>query len=833
MNYRLNYDFLKIEFRSFFECIDNVKKEKSCEYACKALIRLIQDIVRIIFLQKNLFYNGEESVCENMKLLVKKDIMPYGLMHMIEEYMRDIEAFLESANTVNLSTIQSDTILEQSECIYDLCVWLVINLGEEDYSLFYDKLNVVEKAVFDKYLLNENIELLPTDEESIEELLEESEEETEDEDESPGTEYLVEGELHYLGKDGEKNYYKAREFFQKAADEGNDYAQGYLALFYEKGLGGDKDVDKALYWYKKSALKGNAFSQYSLGYIYFAGDILPRNLEYSFDWYKRAADGGFAPAQYALSYLYKNGQGCEKNIFKAYFWLEEAAENDFEDAYYVLGQSYLEGNYVETDYKKAFFYLSKGADRGDESCLESLGDMYYWGLYVDEDKEKAYELYNKSIEKGNKKLYYKIGKLYEDEEKIDEALEYFLRGHNSGDIRATQKIGLMYYNGEGVRKDIKKSLEYIRLAAEERDSNALYVLGIVTLENDREVGLNYLRESYKEGSPYAAEKLASELLIDVFNERPVDSDEIIEYIKMAIENNISDAIYYYGLAYAYGIGVDKSKEEAFGYFKEAAMKGCEKAMIKLGHWYKYGVYVKEDIKEAIKWYKKAAEDYNTEALINIIEIYEKGIGTLKNPLKAFEGAKLLRESNVVEGNLKLAYYYLKGFGVSQNIKKAQEYIDDTLELDERKTFNFLGEISEEGINGLTEKEAIEFYIKSIEQGYGKAYANLEYLLYKRNEDMNLYEEHFKYIKSKGYPVEYGKSIFVGGMKKLQKAKERNDEFLSMKGINEIRKSIQLGFYEGVLEILEYYNSLEKTEKNLINIYKYNQKKIYYGLDREN
>ena len=205
------------------------------------------------------------------------------------------------------------------------------------------------------------------------------------------------------------------QYFKKAADEGNEQAESYLGLFYEKGYGCEKDIKKSLYWYKKAALKGNIFSQYSLGFIYYEGEEIEQNLDCAFKWYKEAAERGFAPAQYALSYLYKNGEGCEKNNIKAYYWLEEAAENDFQDAYYLLGQSYLEGNsLIDINYKKAFFYLSKGVNKKDKNCLESLADMYYWGLYVKEDKEKAFSLYDESIKEGNSNIYYKLGKLYED-----------------------------------------------------------------------------------------------------------------------------------------------------------------------------------------------------------------------------------------------------------------------------------------------------------------------------------------------------------------------------------------------------------------------------------
>ena len=112
------------------------------------------------------------------------------------------------------------------------------------------------------------------------------------------------------------------------------------------------------------------------------------------------------------------------------------------------------------------------------NCLESLGDMYYWGLYVDEDREKAFSLYDKSIEEGNISLYYKIGKLYEEDSNLKMALVNYLKGHNNGDLKSTQRLGIMYYNGDGVNIDKKKALTYMKTAIESEDPHSLYVIGV-------------------------------------------------------------------------------------------------------------------------------------------------------------------------------------------------------------------------------------------------------------------------------------------------------------------------------------------------------------------
>lgn len=854
MEHKLNYDFLQVEFKELYKGFNGVKEEKEICKMCTEILNLLEDTIKVVFLKNHLFFDKNLSLAKNIASLIEIDILPKELGMILFEYITDISN-IRKEYSINTDINESK---ESFSVLYELFVWLVLNYGEENYTLFYEKLNTLEKSVFSKYINEKNITREANeynrdnqdeegddvrDEENgdynnIETIYIISDDDDEigdvdlsdeEDDTKQVNKEIVFGEEYLSGDGVEKDYVKARGLFENAAKEGNIEAQGYLAIFYEKGLGGDKDISKAIYWYKKSAINGNAFSQYSLGYIYFSGKYLDKNVQYAFQWYKKAAENDFPAAQYALSYLYKNGIGCEEDMFKAYYWLEKAADNNFEDAYYVLGQSYLEGSFVEMNHKKAFIYLSKGAEAGEENCLESLGDMYYWGFHVDKDIEKAFNLYKKSMNKGNLKLYYKVGRLYEDEGDIDRAKTYYLIGHNSRDVRATQRLGTLYYKGIGVEKNIKTAIQYMKLAAEEKSPYAIYVMGVYYLGISREKGIKYLEEAYEYGSSNAAEVLISELLIDVFNEKIINYKKLLEYIDMAMKNDREEAIYYYGLVYAYGIGVEKNNEEAFKYLKMAAEKGSEKAMIKLGNWYKNGVFVLPNPKEALKWYKKASEKFNVDALLNIIEIYEKGIGVLPDYEKALEGVKLLKGINEVQGNLKLAYYYLMGIGVERNKKEAKKYIDKVMRDDEKKALDLLGMLAEEELYDLKKEEAEEYYLKSVKLGYGKAYINLQYYLYKNNQDINKYNEYTKYLSKDEYLDEIGKNLYIKAILTLKEGKDNGNENLIEKSLNELKKSVNLGFYEGIKDIVHYYEECEETEENLMNLYRYKQKLIYYNI----
>ncbi len=823
---KYKFDFLLLEFRDIYYIVNKIWKEKDVRVVNSILIKLIKEIIITAHLNNNIFYNTENTVEENIDLLYKKNLLTYDLKRYIINYLDELYYFKESLNKSNDDIEEYYELLKNEDFIYELCVWLVIKSGEEDYSLFINKLSEEEQKLFNKYI-SLNIE----GEEEEDRLVNSFEidglgdfdgEDSEKEDTS-AEENLLSGELYYLGKNVEKDYFKAREYFEKAAKEGNEHAESYLGLFFEKGYGGEKDINKALYWYKKAALKGNIFSQYSLGFIYYEGEEVEQNLDYSFKWYKEAAEKGFAPAQYALSYLYKNGEGCEKDNIKAYYWLEEAADNDFEDAYYILGQSYLEGNsIIDTNYKKAFFYLSKGASNKDINCLESLGDMYYWGLYVKEDKGKAFSLYKESIDESNTNLYYKLGKLYEDEGNIEEALSNYNAGDENGDINSTQRLGVIYLNGEGVKVDREKGLEYLKKAVKFGNSNGLFILGMALLNKDREKGEKYLIEAYRKGSYQAASVLAREGIGDFLKNKEINETEILAYVNSAMENGLSSGTYYYGLLNYYGIGMEKNYEMAFINFIDAAERGCDEAILCIAKMYKHGIFLAKDIETSIKWYEKSVEKISVNGILSLIEIYERGIGGKADPLKAFEGALLLRKIDIVKGNLKLISYYYKGIGVKASIDEGNKYINELLKLDEGKAYIILGELCEEGLIGNSEK-TIEYYLKAISLGELKAYSNLEYYLYKIGKDIKEYE-----LKEYGEKLENPKSRYVLAMRKISIGIENKDKEVIYEGVKLLQDTIYEGLYEGINDLINLYSE-DKSIEGRLNFNKYMELKAYYNI----
>ena len=70
---------------------------------------------------------------------------------------------------------------------------------------------------------------------------------------------------------------KAAELYERAANQGNEYAQYELGKMYEEGTGVKKDEKKAAELYEKAANQGNSKAQFQLGQMYEEGRGVEKN----------------------------------------------------------------------------------------------------------------------------------------------------------------------------------------------------------------------------------------------------------------------------------------------------------------------------------------------------------------------------------------------------------------------------------------------------------------------------------------------------------------------------------------------------------------------------
>ena len=144
------------------------------------------------------------------------------------------------------------------------------------------------------------------------------------------------GLQYYNGRGVPQDYVQARQWYEKAAAQGNANAQFMLGLIYANGQGVPQDYAMAREWYEQAAVQGNANAQNNLGALYFNGrgvlgmlfhfgQGMPQDYAKARQWYEKAAAQGHGQAQSNLGLQYQHGRGVPQNYVRAYMWYNLAA----------------------------------------------------------------------------------------------------------------------------------------------------------------------------------------------------------------------------------------------------------------------------------------------------------------------------------------------------------------------------------------------------------------------------------------------------------------------------------------------------------------------------
>lgn len=117
-----------------------------------------------------------------------------------------------------------------------------------------------------------------------------------------------------FGQIEQEDFYSVKE----KADKGNAKTQTELAGRYEVGRGGAiKFFEKDFFYYQKAAEQGEPYAQCSLGMMYTSGSFIERSDERAAFWYEEVSNQEHPKAQLNLGILYYDGKGIERSYPKA------------------------------------------------------------------------------------------------------------------------------------------------------------------------------------------------------------------------------------------------------------------------------------------------------------------------------------------------------------------------------------------------------------------------------------------------------------------------------------------------------------------------------------
>lgn len=285
----------------------------------------------------------------------------------------------------------------------------------------------------------------------------------------------------------DKEFNKAKEWYERAISYGETYGYRLMAELYENPCDPTiaSNPQTSLKYWKEFADTGDAYGLYTVGRYYKDGLASDVDLDIAKEYYQRAAtvDSGDA-SLYAMDNL-ASCYIATKDWEKAFYWLNKAYAKGLLRVCHNLGDLYYHGRGTEQSYTKAFGIFKQGAENDDAVCKYRVAYMLRNGLGTKVDYAQSNSLLQEAAFANCGQALYLLGTLFYSGDNIDQdyalsvgnltkALEdKYLPESVRGDIY--RKLSVCYRFGRGVELNEQKADEYIRLASAGGDADAIKI----------------------------------------------------------------------------------------------------------------------------------------------------------------------------------------------------------------------------------------------------------------------------------------------------------------------------------------------------------------------
>ena len=311
-----------------------------------------------------------------------------------------------------------------------------------------------------------------------------------------------------------------------------------------------------------------------------------------------------------------------------------------------------------------------------------------------------------------------------DEETPEERFARYYSLAESGNAEAQCKVGICYYSGEGIEKDLKAAIEWYRKSAEQGYADAQNRLGVRYnrgdgVEENDEIAIEWFRKAAEQGHAKAQCNLGKQYYYGWGT--PEDNQQAEYWFSKSAKRGYAEAQYYLGLCYQ-----DNSNyERAFYWFHKAAEQEDAAAQLSLGICYEVGSGTNNNIDQAIAWIQKAADNGNSDAQIYLGNCYLEGIGVTKDDEQAAIWVRRAADQGNAAAQNVLGHFYYEGIGVTKDDKKAVDWFRKAAEQGNCDAQFSLGACYQTG-RGVKKDyaKAISLYKQAAEQDYPTALLQL-------------------------------------------------------------------------------------------------------------
>ncbi|MDR1165768.1 MAG: sel1 repeat family protein [Deltaproteobacteria bacterium] len=199
------------------------------------------------------------------------------------------------------------------------------------------------------------------------------------------------------------------------AEKGNANAMLTIGNIYERGLYGNRrNFGKALEWYQKAADAGLPAGFFNVGISFEVGQGTAPDSQVAFENFVKAAEKGLPIAKQKLGELYLSGEGVIADPAAAVRYLTEAGQDGLSESDFLLARLYLNGlSGVKLDVKKGLDLINQLADKKYPIALNELGAISYLGTFEQpKDYKKAEAYFLQAADLGSGDAMKNLGALY-------------------------------------------------------------------------------------------------------------------------------------------------------------------------------------------------------------------------------------------------------------------------------------------------------------------------------------------------------------------------------------------------------------------------------------
>jgi TPR repeat protein len=360
------------------------------------------------------------------------------------------------------------------------------------------------------------------------------------------------------------------EALTKRAKSGDPSASVILGEAYYRGTGVGKDFGKAREWFEAAANESVEAKAW-LGICLLEGSGIQKDEEKGTAMVREAAEAGNAVAQRLYASCFKWTDGMEGGKGVAVRWLEKAAAQGDPRAQTYLARSYEMGCGVEADPKAASRWYEAAAAQGEPQARAWIGRNYLLGCGVARDQAKAIEIFQKLADEEEALGYRQMATAYLDgwgvPKNAEKGAALFLKAAEMGDYVAQRGIAECYLQGEGVKQDFSEALKWTRKFTEDRP----YTAGALAdffydgtgVERDRAEAARLYRLAAKAGDPVAQFRLAG--MLEEGDGVECDPVEARHWISRAAKCGNVEAAARMARALTFGTGMAEDKSEGLAW----------------------------------------------------------------------------------------------------------------------------------------------------------------------------------------------------------------------------------------------------------------------------